>query len=116
LLVLGVARDQMKSGEIEATARAYSSQPEIIAEVAHNSMVGLRWQAVEERILAWLTEKVWGCGSCAMGGRKAHGEDLTRLLGRPGPDSTARQRTTAQGRPTPQRKPLSRSVAPLDRP
>jgi alpha-beta hydrolase superfamily lysophospholipase len=58
LLVLGVARDTMlKPGEIEATARAYNTQSEIIADVAHNSMLEPRWQAVAERILVWLNER-----------------------------------------------------------
>ena len=58
LLVLGVARDNMlKPSEIEATARAYNTQAEIISDVAHNSMLETRWQAVAERILAWLKER-----------------------------------------------------------
>ncbi len=58
LLVLGVARDNMlKPGEIEATARAYNAQSEILADVAHNSMLEPGWQAVAERILVWLKEK-----------------------------------------------------------
>jgi len=57
LLVLGVARDNMlKPSEIEATARAYNTQSEIIPDVAHNSMIETRWQAVAGRILAWLKE------------------------------------------------------------
>jgi pimeloyl-ACP methyl ester carboxylesterase len=55
LLVLGVAQDNMlKPSEIEATARAYHTQSDIIADVAHNSMLEPRWQAVAERILVWL--------------------------------------------------------------
>ena len=58
LLILGVGRDNMlKPGEIEATARAYNAQSEIIADVAHNSMLELRWQAVADRILVWLKER-----------------------------------------------------------
>lgn len=58
LLVLGVARDNMlKPREIEATARAYNTQAEIIPDVAHNSMLEQRWQSVAERILAWLEER-----------------------------------------------------------
>ena len=58
LLVLGVARDNMlRPGEIETTARAYNTQAEIISDVAHNSMLETRWQAVAERILAWLKER-----------------------------------------------------------
>src|SRR5262245_51146405 len=58
LLVLGVARDNMIApSEIEATARAYHTQAEIIPGVAHNSMLEQRWQSVAERILAWLNER-----------------------------------------------------------
>jgi len=58
LLVLGVARDNMlKPSEIEATARAYNTQSEMIADVAHNSMLEPRWQTVAERILVWLKEQ-----------------------------------------------------------
>lgn len=57
LLVLGVARDNMIAPqEIEATARAYHTQTEIIPDVAHNSMLELGWQAVAERILVWLNK------------------------------------------------------------
>jgi hypothetical protein len=44
-------------GEIEATGRAYHTHSEIIADVAHNSMLELGWQAVAERILVWLNER-----------------------------------------------------------
>jgi pimeloyl-ACP methyl ester carboxylesterase len=58
LLILGAARDNMlKPGDIEATARAYNTEAEIMPEVAHNSMLELRWQTVAERILVWLTER-----------------------------------------------------------
>ncbi len=51
LLILGVARDNMlKPSEIEATARAYHTQSEIIPDVAHNSMLEPRWQTVADRI------------------------------------------------------------------
>jgi pimeloyl-ACP methyl ester carboxylesterase len=57
LLVLGAARDNMiRPHEIEATARAYNTQAEIIPDVAHNSMLERNWQAVADRILAWLDE------------------------------------------------------------
>ena len=57
LLVLGAARDNMlEPREIEATARAYHTRCEIIPDVAHNSMLELRWQTVAERILGWLTK------------------------------------------------------------
>lgn len=57
LLVLGAARDNMIGPrEVEATARAYKTHAEIIPDVAHNSMLELRWQTVAERILGWLNE------------------------------------------------------------
>jgi pimeloyl-ACP methyl ester carboxylesterase len=55
LLVLGAARDNMIGpDEIDATGRAYHTRPEFIPGVAHNSMLEAGWQAVAERILAWL--------------------------------------------------------------
>jgi alpha-beta hydrolase superfamily lysophospholipase len=42
--------------EVEATARAYNTQAEIIPGVAHNSMLEEGWQRVADRILAWLNE------------------------------------------------------------
>lgn len=58
LLVLGAARDNMIGPrEIEATARAYNTQAEIIPDVAHNSMLERNWQSVAGRILAWLNER-----------------------------------------------------------
>ena len=58
LLVLGVARDNMIApSEIEATARAYHTQAEIIPDVAHNSMLEQGWQSVADRILAWLNAR-----------------------------------------------------------
>jgi alpha-beta hydrolase superfamily lysophospholipase len=57
LLVLGAARDNMiGSRELEATARAYNTKADIIPDVAHNSMLELRWRSVAERILTWLNE------------------------------------------------------------
>lgn len=58
MLVLGAARDNMLSrSDIEATARAYHTQAEIIPDVAHDSMLEQRWEAVAARILAWLRER-----------------------------------------------------------
>jgi pimeloyl-ACP methyl ester carboxylesterase len=58
LLVLGVTRDNMIGpGEIEATARAYNTQAQIIPDVAHNSMLDPRWRTVADRILVWLDER-----------------------------------------------------------
>ena len=51
LLVLGAALDHMIGArEIEATGRAYHTHPEIIADVAHNSMQELRWLLEELRV------------------------------------------------------------------
>lgn len=59
MLILGAARDNMvKPSEIEATARAYHTLAEIIPDVAHDSMLELRWQTVAERILVWLNRHV----------------------------------------------------------
>jgi pimeloyl-ACP methyl ester carboxylesterase len=58
LLVLGAAKDNMlKPHEIEATARAYKTQAEIIPDVAHNSMLEQNWLSVAMRIQAWLKER-----------------------------------------------------------
>jgi hypothetical protein len=43
--------------EIEATARAYHTQAQIVPDVAHNSMLETQWERVAERILAWLHER-----------------------------------------------------------
>jgi len=57
LLVLGAGRDNMIGPrEIDATARAYNTQAEIIPDVAHNSMLEQRWPSAAERILFWLNE------------------------------------------------------------
>ena len=57
LLVVGAARDNMIGPrEIEDTARAYNTQPEIIPDVAHNSMLEQNWQSVADRILSWLNK------------------------------------------------------------
>jgi len=58
LLVLGAGRDRMLPfRHIEDTARAYHTRAEIIPDVAHDSMLEQRWEAVAGRILAWLTER-----------------------------------------------------------
>ena len=58
MLVLGAARDNMLTpSEIEATARAYDAEAEIIPDVAHNMMLEARWQTVAQRILVWLEEQ-----------------------------------------------------------
>lgn len=75
LLVLGAADDNMLSPrEIEATARAYHTQAEIIPDVAHDSMLDPRWHSVAARILAWLKE--WS----ASGEAQPQSEDERRLV------------------------------------
>jgi alpha-beta hydrolase superfamily lysophospholipase len=57
LLILGAGRDNMIfAREIDATARAYHTQAEIIPDVAHNSMLEQRWQRVADRILTWVNK------------------------------------------------------------
>jgi pimeloyl-ACP methyl ester carboxylesterase len=57
VLVLGGSRDNMLTpAEIESTARAYHTRAEIIADVAHDTMIETRWETVAERILKWLDE------------------------------------------------------------
>lgn len=58
MLVLGAGRDHMLArAEIEATARAYRAECDIIPDVAHDSMLETRWQSVAARILTWLNER-----------------------------------------------------------
>ena len=58
LLVLGAANDTIISpGEVEATARAYGTQAELLADMAHDMMLDAGWQAAADRILAWLDER-----------------------------------------------------------
>jgi alpha-beta hydrolase superfamily lysophospholipase len=55
MLVLGAARDNMlRPSEIQATAKAYGTEAEIVSDIAHNVMLELRWQSVAERIFRWL--------------------------------------------------------------
>jgi pimeloyl-ACP methyl ester carboxylesterase len=58
VLVLGAARDAMVgASDVEATARAYHTQAQIIPGVAHNSMLEAQWERAAERILAWLRDR-----------------------------------------------------------
>jgi pimeloyl-ACP methyl ester carboxylesterase len=58
LLVLGAADDTIFSvAEVQATARAYSTQAEIFPDMAHDMMLESGWQPVADRILAWLKER-----------------------------------------------------------
>lgn len=58
MLVVGVGRDNMLStSDNEATARAYNTPLAFIPDVAHDSMLEVRWQSVADRILSWLQER-----------------------------------------------------------
>jgi alpha-beta hydrolase superfamily lysophospholipase len=57
LLVLGGANDTAISiAEIEATARRHNTRAELFPNMAHAMMLESGWQAVADRILAWLGE------------------------------------------------------------
>ncbi len=57
ILVLGAADDRLITpGEVEATARAYRTQAEVLPGMAHDMMLEAGWQAVADRILIWLKE------------------------------------------------------------
>lgn len=56
--MVAAARDNLLApSEIEATARAYHTQCQIMPHVAHNSMLEARWETVAERMLIWLNER-----------------------------------------------------------
>lgn len=58
ILVMGAADDRLISpGEVEATARAYRTRAEIFPDMAHDMMLEAGWQAVADRILAWLDDQ-----------------------------------------------------------
>ncbi len=57
MLVLGARRDTFISvADVESTARAYGTQAEFF-DMAHDMMLEDGWQAVADRILAWLDTK-----------------------------------------------------------
>jgi pimeloyl-ACP methyl ester carboxylesterase len=57
LLVLGASRDTLISAaDVQSTARAYGTQAEFF-DMAHDMMLEDGWQAVADRILAWLVEQ-----------------------------------------------------------
>jgi pimeloyl-ACP methyl ester carboxylesterase len=59
VLVVGAGRDAMIApGEIRATARAFRTTEVIVPDVAHNSMLELRWQSVADEILSWLDDRL----------------------------------------------------------
>lgn len=58
ILVLGAANDTLFApGEVQATARAYHTTAHIFPGLAHDMMLEPGWQAVADRILAWLNER-----------------------------------------------------------
>jgi pimeloyl-ACP methyl ester carboxylesterase len=66
LLVIGVGRDNMLTAQdAVATARAYNARLETIPDVAHDSMLEVRWQAVADRILGWLKVQAPSSGESA---------------------------------------------------
>ena len=57
ILVMGAADDCLISpSDVEATARAYQTQAEVLPGMAHDMMLEAGWQAVADRILVWLNE------------------------------------------------------------
>lgn len=58
MLVLAAGDDRIITlNEAQATARAYHTEAEVFPGMAHDMMLGPGWQAVAERIVAWLQER-----------------------------------------------------------
>lgn len=58
MLVMGADDDKtITVAEVEATARAYGTEAVILPGIAHHMMLDQGWQAVADRMLAWLLEK-----------------------------------------------------------
>jgi pimeloyl-ACP methyl ester carboxylesterase len=58
MLVLGAGDDTIfHPNQIHTTARAYSTQAIIFSNMAHDMMLESGWEAVAERIAAWLKER-----------------------------------------------------------
>ena len=58
MLVLAAGDDRAYTvGEAQATARAYQTEAEVFPGMAHDMMLDPGWQAVAERIVAWLQER-----------------------------------------------------------
>ncbi len=58
LLVMGAANDMtIRPSQVEATARAYGTQPVMFPNMGHMMMLEDGWERVAERIIAWLIEK-----------------------------------------------------------
>jgi alpha-beta hydrolase superfamily lysophospholipase len=59
LLVLGAELDgTFTTAEVRATATAYGTTAEIFPEMGHDMMVEPQWDAVAERIHAWLETRL----------------------------------------------------------
>jgi len=57
ILVMGAADDCLISpSDVEATARAYQTQAEVLPGMAHDMMLEAGWRAVADRMLIWLNE------------------------------------------------------------
>jgi pimeloyl-ACP methyl ester carboxylesterase len=58
MLVIAGGKDRLFSvAEEEATARAYGTEAVVFPAMAHNLMAEPGWQAVADRIIAWLVER-----------------------------------------------------------
>jgi len=58
LLILGAQDDSIfHTDEVEMTAAAYGTAPEIFSGMAHDMMLEAGWRAVADRIIQWLGEK-----------------------------------------------------------
>jgi hypothetical protein len=58
LLILGAQDDTIfRPPEIHATAAAYGQKAQLFSAMAHDMMLEKGWQAIADRILAWLVEK-----------------------------------------------------------
>lgn len=58
MLVLGAENDKIfTQHEVRQTARAYNTTAEFFPKMAHDMMLEPDWQAVADRLLAWLGEK-----------------------------------------------------------
>jgi pimeloyl-ACP methyl ester carboxylesterase len=61
ILLLGAENDTIfHVDEMEQTAAAYDQKPGIFDDMAHDMMLEKNWQAVADRMIAWLDEKGLG--------------------------------------------------------
>ncbi len=58
MLVMGGADDKtIAVAEVEATAHTYGTEAVIVPGIAHHMMLDWGWEAVADRMLAWLVER-----------------------------------------------------------